>query len=446
MKRPDGPKAPPWLQKLQYTLDPLGFMETAAARYGDIFNAPIIGNADTLLLVSQPSAVQQIFANDTKQFAAPSNQLLRPLVGDHSLLVLEGDRHRRDRKLLLPPFHGDRMRSYGQAIMDLADKAFSRLAPNQSFTARSLAQDISLEVILRVVFGLSEGEQFYQLKQLITTLMDLFQSPVLAGLLFFPSLQKDLGPRSPWGYVRQLQRQIDQLLYAEIQARRQHPDPASADILSLLLSAQDETGKGMSDVELKDELMTLLLAGHETTASAIAWAFYWVHKFPHIREKMLQELAALGETPDPVSIARLPYLTAVCHETLRIYPIAVLTVPRAVKEPVELMGYSLQPGARLYGCIYLIHHRPDLYPDSKRFKPERFLERQFSPYEFLPFGGGIRRCIGEALALFEMKLVLATILQRYELELADPTPERPKRRGVTLGPEKEVKMVLRSRH
>src|SRR6476469_1074145 len=225
MKRPDGPKAPPWLQKLQYTLDPLGFMETAA-RYGDIFNAPIIGNADTLLLVSQPSAVQQIFANDTKQFAAPSNQLLRPLVGDHSLLVLEGDRHRRDRKLLLPPFHGDRMRSYGQAIMDLADKAFSRLAPNQSFTARSLAQDISLEVILRVVFGLSEGEQFYQLKQLITTLMDLFQYPVLAGLLFFPSLQKDLGPRSPWGYVRQLQRQIDQLLYAEIQARRQHPDPA----------------------------------------------------------------------------------------------------------------------------------------------------------------------------------------------------------------------------
>ncbi|HEY9804930.1 MAG TPA: cytochrome P450, partial [Candidatus Obscuribacterales bacterium] len=239
--------------------------------------------------------------------------------------------------------------------------------------------------------------------------------------------------------------QIDQLLYAEIQARRQHPDPASADILSLLLSAQDETGKGMSDVELKDELMTLLLAGHETTASAIAWAFYWVHKFPHIREKMLQELATLGETPDPVSLARLPYLTAVCHETLRIYPIAVLTVPRAVKEPVELMGYSLQPGARLYGCIYLIHHRPDLYPDSKQFKPERFLERQFSPYEFLPFGGGIRRCIGEALALFEMKLVLATILQRYELELADPTPERPKRRGVTLGPEKGVKMVLRSR-
>lgn len=445
MKLPDGPQAPPWLQKLQYTLDPLGFMETAAARYGDIFNAPMIGNVDTLLLVSQPSAVQQIFASDTKQFAAPPNQLLRPLVGEYSLFVLEGYRHRRDRKLLLPPFHGDRMRAYGQSIIDLADKAFSHLAPNQFFTARTLAQDISMEVILRVVFGLSEGEQFYQLKQLITTLMDLFKSPVLAGMLFFPSLQKDLGPRSPWGYVRHLQRQIDQLLYAEIQARRQHPNPASSDILTLLLAAEDEAGKGMTDAELKDELMTLLLAGHETTASAIAWAFYWVHKFPHIREKILQELAILGDDPDPVNIARQPYLMAVCNETLRIYPIALLTVPRAVREPVELMGYSLQPGVRLYGCIYLIHHRPDLYPDSKQFKPERFLERQFSPYEFLPFGGGIRRCIGEALAIFEMKLVLATILQRYELELADPEPERPKRRGVTLGPERGVKMVLRSR-
>ncbi|MBW4490217.1 MAG: cytochrome P450 [Trichocoleus desertorum ATA4-8-CV12] len=445
MKLPDGPKLPAWLQKLQYTLDPLGFLETTAERYGDIFNAPVMGNFKTLLLTSHPQAIQQIFASDTKQFAAPPNQLLRPLVGEYSLLVLEGDRHRRERKLLMPPFHGDRMRAYGESIVDLADKAFARLTPNQIFTARTLAQDISMEVILRVVFGLSEGEKFSQLKQRITTLMDLFQSPLLAISLFFPNLQKDLGPRSPWGYLRQVQRRIDELLYTEIQARRQHHNPANSDILSLLLSAEDEAGKGMSDAELKDELMTFLLAGHETTAAAIAWAFYWVHKFPQIREKILQELATLEDTSDPVSVARLPYLTAVCQETLRIYPIAILTVPRAVKEPVELLGYSLQPGARLFGAIYLTHHREDLYPDSKQFRPERFLERQFSPYEFLPFGGGVRRCIGEALALFEMKLVLATILQRYELELADQKPERPKRRGVLVGPERGVRMVLRSR-
>jgi cytochrome P450 len=203
-------------------------------------------------------------------------------------------------------------------------------------------------------------------------------------------------------------------------------------------------GEAMTDVELHDELMTLLLAGHETTATAIAWALYWVHKLPNIREQILQELETLGDNPEPLNIARLPYLTAVCNETLRIYPVAVLTVPRAVKEPVELMGYPLEPGTRLYGCIYLTHHREDIYPNSQQFKPERFLERQFSPYEFLPFGGGIRRCIGEALALFEMKLVLATILQRYELALADQRPERPKRRGVTFAPERGVKMVMRS--
>jgi cytochrome P450 len=212
----------------------------------------------------------------------------------------------------------------------------------------------------------------------------------------------------------------------------------------LLLSARDEAGEAMTDVELHDELMTLLLAGHETTATAIAWALYWVHKLPNIREQILQELETLGDNPEPLNIARLPYLTAVCNETLRIYPVAVLTVPRAVKEPVELMGYPLEPGTRLYGCIYLTHHREDIYPNSQQFKPERFLERQFSPYEFLPFGGGIRRCIGEALALFEMKLVLATILQRYELALADQRPERPKRRGVTFAPERGVKMVMRS--
>lgn len=446
MKLPDGPKAPSWLQKIQWTIDPLGFMDSAVQRYGDIFNAPVIGNTPTLLLVSNPQALQQIFSSDTKQFSAPANQLLQPIVGNYSLFVLEDERHRRERKLLMPPFHGERMRTYGQLIVELTEQAFAQLSPNQSFTARTVMQDISMQVILKVVFGLSEGERFRQLKQRITALTDVFDSPLLAGFLFFPSLQKDLGPRSPWGHVCQLQRRIDELLYAEIRDRRQQNDPSRSDILSLLLAARDEAGEAMTDAELHDELMTLLLAGHETTATAIAWALYWVHKFPDIREKLLRELETLGENPDPLSIARLPYLTAVCNETLRIYPVAILTVPRAVKEPVELMGYSLEPGARLYGSIYLTHHREDIYPNSKQFKPERFLERQFSPYEFLPFGGGIRRCLGEALALFEMKLVLATIVQHYKLALAEQRPERPKRRAVTLAPEQGVKMVMQARH
>lgn len=255
-------------------------------------------------------------------------------------------------------------------------------------------------------------------------------------------LQLDLGAWSPWGnFVRQRQ-QIDELLYAEIRERREQPDPDRTDILSLLLLARDEEGKLMTDQELRDELMSLMFAGSETTATAMSWTLYWVHRLPEVREKLLKELETLGDSPDPMTIFRLPYLTAVCNETLRIHPVAMLTFPRVVEEPVELLGQQLEPGTALVGCIYLTHQREDLYPEPKQFNPERFLERQFSPYEFMPFGGGARRCVGEALAQFEMKLVLATILSRYQLALAEQKPVRPQRRGVTLGPAGGVKMVI----
>jgi cytochrome P450 len=443
-KLPDGFQSPRWLQKMQWITNPLVYMDAAQQRYGDIFNAPIIGNYRQLLLVSHPQALQQIFSNP-HQFIAPSNPLLHPIVGDHSVFVLEGDRHRKERKLLMPPFHGEQMLSNGQLICELTEKVMQSLRPGEVFVARDLMQNVSLEVILNVVFGLHEGERFHQLKSRIVTLLNGFKSPLTSGSLFFPALQKDLGAWSPWGSFVRKQQRINQLLVAEIRERRQQHDSSRSDILSLLLEARDEEGEPMTDEQLRDELMTLLLAGHETTATAIAWALYWVHRFPEVHSQLLQELDSLGNSPTPTEIFRLPYLTAVCNETLRIYPVAVLTVPRAVKEPVELMGYHLEPGTRVYGCIYLTHHRPDLYPEPEEFKPERFLQRQFSPYEFIPFGGGIRRCIGEALALFEMKLVLATIMSRYELTLAQQEPERPQRRGVTFAPTTGVRMMLQSR-
>lgn len=443
-KLPDGFKSPRWLQKMQWITNPLDYMDAAQQRYGDIFNAPVIGNYHQLLLVSYPQALQQIFSNP-HQFIAPSNPLLHPIVGDHSVFVLEGDRHRRERKLLMPPFHGEQMLSNGNLICKLAEKVMQPLRPGQDFIARNLMQEISLEVILNVVFGIHEGERFCQLKESIIDMMNGFKSPLTSGSLFFPALQKDLGAWSPWGSFLRQQRQINQLLIAEIRERRQQHDASRSDILTLLLEARDEDGKPMTDEQLRDELMTLLLAGYETTATAIAWALYWVHRLPNVYSQLLQELDALGNTATPMEIVRLPYLTAVCNESLRIYPVAILTVPRAVNEPVELMGYQLQPGTRVYGCIYLTHHRQDLYPEPEQFKPERFLQRQFSPYEFLPFGGGIRRCIGEALALFEMKLVLATIVSRYQLSLVQQEPERPKRRAVTLAPSTGVKMRMHSR-
>lgn len=446
MKLPKGPEAPNLLQVMHWIADPVSYMTNAAKNYGDIFTARAVWGDGHLVFVSHPQAIQQILANDTKQFSAPGelNRILQPLLGDYSIIMLEGDRHRRERQLLMPPFHGDRLRTYGQLICNITRKMMDQLHLQQQFVARPVMQEISLQVILQAVFGLYEGERCQQLQHLLSSLLSLFGSPLTSSFLFFSFLQRDLGAWSPWGHFRRVQQQIDQVLYAEIAERRQQGDLNSqrSDILSLLMAARDEAGHAMTDQELRDELLTLLFAGHETTATAMAWSLYWVHHLPEVKDKLLQEVATLGPDPDPMSLARLPYLNAVCQETLRIYPVGMLTFPRTARSPVEIMGYSFDPGTILVGCIYLTHQRPDLYPEPEKFKPERFLERQFSPYEYLPFGGGSRRCIGMALAQLEMKLVLATILSHYSLALAEPRPVQPQRRGVTLAPATGVRMVL----
>jgi unspecific monooxygenase len=190
--------------------------------------------------------------------------------------------------------------------------------------------------------------------------------------------------------------------------------------------------------------MVLLFAGHETTANAIAWALYWVHKKLEIKDKLLREIKTLGEeNPDPLSITKLPYLTAICQETLRIHPVAMLTFPRVAQKEVDLLGQKIEPNTVLYGCMYLLHQREDLYPNSGEFIPERFIERQYTPYEYMPFGAGVRRCLGETLAWFEIKLVLATIISNYQLQLIENKPEFPRRRGITLTPSRGVKMILK---
>ncbi|TVP65744.1 MAG: cytochrome P450 [Nodularia sp. (in: Bacteria)] len=444
MPAPSPLKTPSLLQQLQWVADPVSYMEKAAQEYPDIFMANVIGFGNDLVFVNHPQAVQEILTNDRKTFfaAGKENKLLHPLVGNYSTFMLDGDRHRKRRQLVMPSFHGDRMRSYGELITQITETVWSQLPTDQPFTTRNATQDISLQVILQTVFGVCEGERSQQLRKQLVLIADLFRSPLTTSFLFFPFLQKDLGAWSPWGKFLRDRQQVDQLIYAEIAERRQQNHRDRIDILSLLMSAEDEAGNPMTDQELRDELMTLLLAGYETTATSIAWALYLIQKHPEVREKLLQELDTLGDSPDPMSIFRLPYLTAVCNETLRIYPVVMLTFPRIVQEPVELLGYSLEPGTAVGGCIYLVHRREDLYPEPKQFKPERFLERQFSPYEFIPFGGGVRRCMGEALAIFEMKLVLATILSSYELALVDDKPEVPRRRGVTLAPGRGVNMVI----
>lgn len=435
---------PGLLQKLQWVMNPVGYMESHARHYPDLFQAEVVGFGNTLVFVSHPQAIQYILTHDNKQLSAPGkvNGIVEPLLGEYSVIMLEGDRHRRQRQLLMPPFHGDRMKSYGEMICEIAETVMRQLPNSQPFLARSVMSQISSQVMLKTVFGLDvTGENYHELKHLMTSMLDVFNTPAASGLLFVKKLQVDLGRWSPWGYFLRMREKIDKLLYAEIANRRQQDLSDRLDILSLLMSARDAEGEAMTDKELRDELLTLLFAGYETTASAMSWSLYWVHALPEVKNRLQEEIASLGDNPAPMDIFGLPYLTAVCNEVLRLYPVAMLTFPRRVEEPMDLLGYPLEVGTDLMGCIYLLHHREDLYPDSYQFKPERFLERQFSPYEFLPFGGGKRRCIGAALAAYEMKLVLATVLSGYDLKLAEKGPVKPQRRGITLSPAGGIKML-----
>jgi cytochrome P450 len=438
---PDGPKKLRFLRRMKLIFQPLEYADNFAKTYGDTFT---LSNTSDFAIVyfSHPQALQEIFAADSVHFeSGRGNRGLRFLLGDNSLILLDGDRHHRQRQLLTPPFHGDRMRAYGETICQITQQVSDEWKINKPFNIRSSMQEITMRVILRVVFGLDEGQRFQELRQLLTSLLDFIGSPFMSAAFFFRFMQKDLGAWSPWGRVLRLMKQIDELIYALIEERRTESNQNRQDILSLMMSARYDDGLPMSDVELRDELMTLLVAGHETTASALTWAFYWIDYLPEVRDKLLKELAPLGKNPDPSIIAKLPYLNAVCQETLRIYPIVMAGFIRVVKSPIEIMGYHLPAKTIVVPSIYLAHHREQVYPQPKQFKPERFLERQFSQYEYLPFGGGSRRCIGLAFAQYEMKVVLATILSQFQLSRVNKRPVRPVRRGLTLAAPGGMQMI-----
>ncbi|MEO0684371.1 MAG: cytochrome P450, partial [Cyanobacteria bacterium J06649_11] len=423
---------PTLIRRMKFVLQPFRHLENLFRAYGDSFTVPS-KDGEHVVYLSKPEAMQRIFTADTNSLeTGRGSRIIKFLVGENSLLLLHGDRHQQQRKLLTPPFHGDRMRAYGMTICEIAQQVSDEWKKGKAFNIRESTQEITLRVILRAVFGLDEGNRLEEIRIKISSLLDLLGSPLLSTCMFFPVLQKDWGTWSPWGRVMKLRQQIDDLIYDLINERRTESKQNREDILSLMMSARYEDGGEMSNEELRDELMTLLFAGHETTASALTWAFYWVDYLPEVREKLLKELNELGENPEPSAVAKLPYLTAVCQETLRIYPIVANATPRIVKVPLEVDGYKLPKGTWIIPSIYLAHYREEVYPQPKQFKPERFLERQFSPYEFFPFGGGNRRCIGLAFAMYEMKLVLATILSRYEVSRTDKRPLTPVRRGLTL--------------
>lgn len=421
---------------------PFHYLETMHKRYGDLY-LDVFSAFPPTLVISNPEAIEKVFTLSPELFlSGPANAILQPLFGSTAILFQDGVPHEKKRKLLMPPFHGERMRAYGQLIHDITLQAMAEPIKKGRFTARPVMQEISLRVILKAVFGLREGERYEKIRSILIEFLDFFNIPLNATFLFFPSLQKDLGAWSPWGRFVRRKKILLELIDEEIHERREQ-NLIGEDIMSLLLSARDEEGQAMSDEELRNELLALLFAGHETTALALSWALYWIHYLPEVRSKLLAELSTINISEvDPSEIARLPYLSAVCSETLRLYPVALFTFSRILQEPMELMGYQIPKGVGLGIPIYMTHQRPELYPEPKKFRPERFLERQFSPYEYLPFGGGNRRCIGAAFALFEMKIVLATILTNYSLALAEQKPIYPVRRGIVFAPAGGVRLKV----
>ncbi|MDY7022915.1 MAG: cytochrome P450, partial [Cyanobacteriota bacterium] len=436
------PKLPALLQTLQIIAQPTRFLEQCANKFGDCFTLRVLGlNSPPIIFFSNPEAIETIFNTGANKFELGKiTQVFQPLTGSQSLIMQDGKHHQRLRKLLMPPLHSKQLPAYGQTICNLTFKATQNWTPGTVISIRDYTAKIALEVILKVVLGLPENQRYWQLKSLIKTYLEGVNKPLNSIQFFFPPLQQNLGQWSPWGKFINQRQQIDELIYAEIAERR--TKPLGDDILSLLILAQDEDGQTLTDQELRDQLITLLLLGYDTTASALAWAFYWVHRYPYILNRLVQELNSLGENLNPMEIAQLPYLQAVCQETLRIHPIALISQPRVVKETVKIENYQFKPGTILVPCIHLAHHHSQTYPNSKQFNPNRFLERKFSPYEYFPFGGGSRSCIGMALSMFEMKLILATILSNYQLALNPNHVVKAVRRGITIVPSNNFRLTV----
>lgn len=447
MKKIDGFKTPHWWQTFLFQVNRLDYMETGRKRYGDFFMTRVF-SPEPAVFVSNPEAVKELLTTHAKNLKS-SNKLSHfrhPVMGDNSVFMLEGNKHDRYRKLLMPLFHGARLKVYGQLIREITKKVIDKLPTDKPFSPLSAAHEIALNLIMDIVFGWSNKERGEKFRQLLRKLQKDVRLIAIMYASFLPSLRKDLGPWSPWGFLINIREQMYELLDAEIQERRQQPDRDRKDILSLLMVARDEDGQPMSDLELRDNLMTLLFAADGTISGPMAWSWYWVHKYPAVCDRLLKEITSLGEFPDPMSIYQLPYLTAVCNEILRLYPPDPVTVTGAkvVTNRFELMGYKFEPGMYICFCINLLHYREDIYPESNKFKPERFIEQKFSPYEYMPFGVGARRCIGNALAQFELKLVLATILSSYQLQLFDNKPPRSFPPGTKVAPL--TKMLKKSSH
>jgi cytochrome P450 len=427
MALPPGPHGPAVLTTLRFARRPVEMLRAWHARYGDLFTVRLTGFG-TGVYVADPDAIRELFTGDQSDLrAGEANSFLEPVLGSHSVLVLDGPEHLRQRKLLLPPFQGSRVGAFREVTREVAQREVASWQTGEELVLRERMRSLTFEVICRAVFGVTRPERVERLRQRLGAVID--SSPIFV----LAAARKDLGPLSPGRRFAQRLRAADALLYEEIEERRREPDlEERTDVLSLLLRARDEDGRAMSNAELRDELFTMLGAGHETTATGLAFAFDLLLRNPPVLERLREELAA-GEDDS--------YLDAVVKETLRLRPVIdaaerTLTVPRTVA------GWELPAGVKVYPGIALVHLREELYPQPHEFRPERFLDEGAESYSWLPFGGGIRRCIGAALAQAEMAEVLRIAVPAVQLRLLREQPDPVVLRGVTLAPKHGVRVMV----
>lgn len=430
MPLPPGQRGPAAAQTFAWAFRPVPFMERMRERHGDVFTVRL-AQIGTFVFVSAPAELKRIFTAPVERLAAgDSNRRLEPILGPRSVLLLDGPEHLRQRRLLLPPFHGERMAGHRDLMVEIARDAAARWPRGESVALQPRFQDITLEIILTAVLGLGPGRTRTDLKAALAGLLGSIGGPVA----LMPWLRRDLGPGSPWRRFLAARGRADRLLHEEIARRRATADlDERTDVLSLLLAARDEEGRALSPGELRDEVTTLLVAGHETTATGLSWGMERLLRTPDAFERARTE--ARGQEDDG-------YLDAVVTEILRRRPPLPLVARTVKNEPWEIGEWSVPVGDVVSPCIYLTHHDPALYPQPHAFRPERFLGTKPDTYGWIPFGGGMRRCIGASFAQLEMREVLGAVLAAVDLRADDTAPELTGRRAIILAPRRGARAVV----
>jgi cytochrome P450 len=427
---PELPRSPLW-QTLAWSFRPLAFMARGRAEIGDAFSVSFVGFERPMVLISDPAAVKALYTERRNGLPPGRSFQLEPVLGARSVLLLEGEEHIARRRLMLPPFHGERMRSYEGIVEDIVTAEIDSWPIGREFPIHERMQAITLEVILRAVFGVAEGPRLDALRGMLGNLLVETGSPTM----ILRALVARRRGRDPLASVRTRLDQVDEALMAEIAEHRRRPDLEQRDdILSMLMTATFEDGTAMDDRELRDQLMTLLLAGHETTATALAWTFDLLLRHP-VEMGLLRGSLENGEDA---------YLKATISESLRLRPVVPLAGRRLAADLVT-DDLELPAGTDVTAAIWLTHTDPKLYPDPFAFRPERFLEAAPETYAWIPFGGGVRRCLGAAFAEFEMRIALREVLLRTSLHKVDPRPERTGRRNITFSPRAGTPVVVDSR-